>query len=233
MHKKIIILILSLVLGFQSAWAGVVDDIQTAVDRVKYSGRHEFEIDVRGGKVTFSGFVSSSKDKASVEKAALNVRGVREVVNNLKVLSGSIVSNSEVAKLIRDRIKADGTIRNYELNIEQDGNLITLSGDVDSSADKDHILSIAREAARGNTIQNDLIVKVKPVIPDGEINERVWNALRAEAVPGLDGVALDTREGVVIFTGQVKNHREIDKILSVTLMVEGVKNVKSEVQILQ
>jgi hypothetical protein len=35
----------------------------------------------------------------------------------------------------------------------------------------------------------------------------------------------------VKFSGQLKNHREIDRMLSIALMVEGVKSVRSEVKI--
>lgn len=231
---KALRMIFVLLLSVSPAFANpnkITNDIDEALNKMAYSGRHDFDVEVKSGVVTFEGFVSSTEDRNKVEKIALAIDGVKKVVNRLNVLGGSVVSSSPVAKTIRDRIKADPSIKNYTLNISHKENNILLTGNVIAQADKEKIFSIAYSVAPNTNIQNNLRVITKLSVPDSEINEKVLAALKTEGVSGVDTVVVDTQAGVVKFSGQVKNHRDIDKMLSLALMVEGVQSVRSEVQI--
>ena len=216
--------------GFSTPYR-ITNDVDNVIRQLEYSGRHEIQIDVRDTTVSVDGFVSSAEEKNMVENAIYGVQGVRHVKNNLKVLEGSIVSNSDLAKRIRDRLKADPTIMNCTMEIEHKSSVLNLKGEVTNPLDRDRIYNVARELAPDLKIQNNLRVKVKELPSDADINQRVMNALRAEGISGLEGVLVDTEEGIVVFTGRVDNHRQIDHMLTIALMVEGVRSVRSDVKI--
>lgn len=66
---------------------------------------------------------------------------------------------------------------------------------------------------------------------DNAIKERVLSAIRSDPDANLRGMTLDVRDGVAIFSGHVNRHEEIDNALAQTLMVNGVRNVESNVTI--
>lgn len=232
MKRLFIISLLFVNLNFASANPfTITNDVDLVLKDMQYSGRHEFEVSVKGNTVTVDGFVSTADDRARVERAVRSVNGVSVVVNNLKLVGASAISTSNTGKIIRDRIKADPSIKNYTLDIEHLGNNITLTGEVDLPADKSKIFNIAYNVAPDANIQNDLKVKNQASASDFDVNEKVMAALKTEGVKGLETVVVETNEGIVKFSGQVKNHRDIDQMLSIALMIEGVKSVRSEVKV--
>lgn len=210
----------------------IKEEISDKLDAVKDFGQHEFEVDVRGRTVTIDGFVSSEADKQRVEKIARSTEGVDRIVNNLRVTGPSVVMNSDVARRIRDSLKARENLKNYQLEITQEGNNIILAGEAANEGDRQLIGSVANSQAQGLTVQNKLRIRVVPELPDATVQQSVLAALKSEGVSGLDTVTLSTNQGIVHFAGQVNNHREIDRILSIALMVDGVKSVRSSVKIL-
>lgn len=228
--KRLFYIISFLLLVATSAYAGVTEEIDRVLNLIPYAGRHEFNVDVRNGVVTIDGFVSSTQDEKRVISALRNVSGVRQVINKLQIQERSAVSTAHEAKTIRDHIKSEEALRNYSLDIRQSVSTITLSGVVDSEADRELIHSIARKAAPAFSVQNDITVRATYLPSDSEITNRVLQALRSESIPNLENISIETRDGVVHFAGEARNQREADRILSIALMVDGVKSIRSDLK---
>lgn len=209
------------------------DEIIGNLNQIENLGRHEFDVDVRGTVVTLDGFVSSSSDKVRVETIARQAHGVSEVVDKLAVNGPSAVVQNEAAKRIRDSVKARSHLKGYQMEINQIENEIVISGAVSTSADKLEIGSIASGLAEGRAVSNLLVVQGAKEVPDNVLREKIASALKNEGVPGLNTVDFTVSNGIASFTGEVQGHRDIDRILSIALMIDGVRSVRSDVKIVK
>jgi osmotically-inducible protein OsmY len=188
------------------------NNIVSRLEQNKNLGRHEFEIDVRGAVVSFDGFVSSETDKRLVERVALETRGVAKVVNRLVVDGPGHEDLSGLAKQIRDAIKARSHIRGYKVDINQVNGEIVLEGYVSSVGDRLEIGSLAIRLAGAINVLNKLTVNGPNRIEDAVIRQNIEAALQAEQVTGVDAVTFEVKDGIVNFSGQVVNHRDIDRV---------------------
>ena len=162
------------------------------------------------------------------------------------VLTLSVSYAYATPSTIRDRIitQLDGMkdLGRHEFYVDVRGSRVLLEGYVSSQSDKDKVIQVARTTKGVETIESKLeirppqtnqIAKVAPAPPpsDSDVTNRVIEALKGENVAGLSNVSISTVDGVVRFAGQLQNHREIDRMLSIALMVEGVRSVRSEVKL--
>lgn len=212
-------------------------------DRVKAEqdfGSHDIDIDVRRGLVTITGNVSSEVSRARLTEIAEVVAGVDEVKNLVTVqgrwpstnavgVNTSPISASAVNSLadkITSRARQELTKENFSLHVSQSGNELLLKGQVDTTEGAQRIRRIAEEEAPQRVIRNQLVV-TEEVVTDDQIRSRVLTALNKEPLIKTDDLQISVKDAIVSIEGVRPNHREIDRILSVVVMVEGVKDVKS------
>jgi osmotically-inducible protein OsmY len=105
---------------------------------------------------------------------------------------------------------------------------ILLEGDVDSEKTRQQIVSVASSTA-SKRVSDEL--RIRPTLSDEQIAERVKMALARDYPSIAKKVQVEVKDGTARLAGDLRNHREIDELLSTTLMVEGVKDVKSDLTI--
>lgn len=66
---------------------------------------------------------------------------------------------------------------------------------------------------------------------DQAIKDRVISAIRSDPDIQFKDVNVQVRNGVAEFSGTVQNHEQIDAMLSQALMVNGVRDIRSNVNI--
>lgn len=203
-----------------------------AVEAEPNFGPYDITADVRYGAVTLTGSVASSLSKERAAEIARSLAGVREVSNLLEIAGGGAVEQAAPGRIdlqaFRERILSDRSLSGAALNVSARGNVLTLSGTVGSISDKERIERMAREVPGIDRIDNQL--SIPPALTDRELTERVEAALRANPDIDVEGIHIDSKNGVVTLSGSRPNHRDRDRILSVTLMVEGVREVRSELR---
>ncbi|MCO6432512.1 MAG: BON domain-containing protein [Deltaproteobacteria bacterium] len=207
------------------------DNVHDRLHALEGLGKHEIEVEVRGNDVALEGYVSSFDDKERVVSAVKGASGVDEIIDNLTVTGERAgLRENAVVRAIHDQIKAKLTNTSYSIDVIQKDGTVYLRGETQSESDKKAAQEAAQHVAGDLKIINEIRVRTES-ISDSQITQNVLGALQSEQAPGLEGVSLSTIEGVVHVKGAVKNHREIDRILSIALMVPGVKSVRSDVKI--
>jgi osmotically-inducible protein OsmY len=133
--------------------------------------------------------------------------------------------NQEVETVLR---KINSQIRDakYNIRVKDLGDAMLLEGDVDSERSKGQILEAARSAT-AKRIREEL--RIRPGPSDSQIAENVREALRKDYPKLADRIQVDVRGGVAYLSGDLRNHREVDELLSTALMVEGVTDIKSDI----
>src|SRR5262245_16853307 len=151
---------------------------------------------------------------------------------------------SQPDPVITGKVKAamavDSTVRASQIEVATKDGVVTLSGNIDSQAEKDRAMEIARSASGVRSVVDMLAVRTGPAVgnapdPDRTVGEHVDDALITAAVktrllddPVVKGLRIDvdTRAGVVFLTGSVTSQEESDRAVEIARATDHVKDVK-------
>lgn len=205
----------------------LVDKIETSLESIDI-GSHEFEISSRFGNVSLNGYVNSIADKGRVEALISRIEGVSDLNSNLEVrdsrASARIDSDTvQCPKFSIPPLKDKGSVTFF---CQDD--TITVNGVVGSSADRIRLHdAIAASVPSAKIIMNAEIAD-RP--SDASLQRSLDVALAREGRLS-DEVTYFVQDGVAYFRGSVSHHTEIDAMLATANMIEGLKDVRSDVRV--
>ncbi|GAA0817442.1 BON domain-containing protein [Colwellia sp. D2M02] len=132
----------------------------------------DINTDVDSGIVYLTGKVDHSVDKKLAKELVQGIDGVKGVKNQITVIEG--IDNKEleqqrgmdesqfvdmkIATVIKTRLLLDTDISGTSIDVDVKGNNVTLSGEVDSEAEKDLVINIANNTDDVNKVTENLHV---------------------------------------------------------------------------
>ncbi|MBU2977185.1 BON domain-containing protein [Alteromonas sp. C1M14] len=144
----------------------------------------DINTDVQDGAVILTGKVENSVDKKLAEELVANIDGVSDVDNQLTVVedmgrmkshdsddmhSDSAMGNDEddtseltdakIATVIKTRLLMDTDISGFDIDVDVENGMVTLSGTVDSDAERDLAVEIAKNADDVKDVEDSLTVE--------------------------------------------------------------------------
>jgi len=186
---------------------GAIKSKMAADETVKAS---EINVDTHDHVVTLNGTVGSQAEKDRALMIARNTRGVRSVIDDLRV--GPAATSGS---LDRDR-EADHD-RDYSESAEQ-----TARDVKEKTETTAHDAKVKTEHAAEKTGE---------VVTDAAITSAVKTKFLAE--PGVPGTSInvDTNNHVVTLTGTVKSKAEAEKAMAIARGTKGVKRVVNHLKV--
>ena len=151
---------------------------------------------------------------------------------------GTQVDDAVITAGVKSALMTDSAINSFDLQVETRKGTVLLSGFVDSQAQIDQALSVARGVSGVVAVDNSVTLKgpastVGTKIDDASVTGRVKTALLAD--PGIKSLDISvlTVKGVVQLTGFVNNQGQIDQATQIARADEGASGVKNELKIKQ
>lgn len=230
MKRALLLLILLCLPGNSFAISSdqaLVDKIESSLDSIEL-GLHDFEISSRFGKVSLKGYVSSMADRDRVETFVSKIDGVNDLNSHLEVrdsrASARINSDSSQCPTFSiPPLKEKGSVTFF---CQDD--TITVNGVVGSSADRIRLHdAIAASVPNAKIVMNAEIADR----PSDDLLQRSLDIALAREGRISDNVTYFVKDGVAYFRGSVSHHTEIDAMLATANMIEGLKDVRSEVRV--
>ena len=185
--------------------AGVTTAVKTKMasdDTVKAS---EINVDTHNHVVTLNGTVGSQAEKERAVMIARNTKGVSNVVDDLTVGAVPAATSGAYEQKVEDaahdaKVKTEDAAHDAKVKTEEYG----------------HDAKVTSERAAAKTGE---------VITDAAITTEVKTKFLAE--PGVSGlnINVDTNNGVVTLSGNVKSKAEAEKAMSIARDSKGVKRV--------
>jgi osmotically-inducible protein OsmY len=125
------------------------------------------DVDTIEGRVRLSGSADTSAQKAEAEKLARNTDGVRSVDNDIEVSTGRTLGQATDDSVITSKVKAKltGNMNPFNVDVDTRHGVVTLTGRVETSADKSTAERLARETSGVTSVKNELKVG-----DDAEVN---------------------------------------------------------------
>ncbi len=184
------------------------------------------EIDVKtdSGIVRLTGTVDSILAKDRATRLAETVKGVKSVVNRIKVIPSVVKSDMSIRKDVENALLMDRATESYEVDAIVNDNVVTLTGSVQSWQEKQLAEKVSKGVAGVKEVKNTISIEYKTDRPESEIKPEIekilrWNALVDDAL-----IDVQVNNGKVKLTGTVgsaaeKTHATWDA------WVTGVKSV--------
>lgn len=224
--------------GPANGWAAPIvssrtEAVEETIRQIPDLGPHSISIETHQGFVKLTGTVNSAEDRSRIESRVRGIPETTSIKNELTIKEvvppAAAARSRQIAREIRDQIEADHSIGGYSIDILPSGETLALVGTVAQERDRGIIEQIARKAAGVVTVDNRLTAA--PAESDEVVELNVRTALKNAGDVDLTGLGIAANGGLVTFTGARNNHRDIDRILGVALMVPGVREIKSNMTI--
>lgn len=168
------------------------------------------------------------------------------VVAALAVACGE--TDAGITTAVKARLAADEVVNAYQIDVDTDDGVVTLTGTVDSVAAEAAALRLAGQTAGVTRVVNQM--NIESTANFGEEMQEMANAattatsdamitaavkskmLVDSTVSGLK-VDVDTEDGVVTLRGTVANDGERDRAVAVARTITGVRDVQDELDVRQ
>lgn len=133
-------------------------------------------VDTKSGKVTLEGTTDSAEAKEMAGLLASNTDGVRSVENNLKVDKasgkkdksgkeksdiGQSISDTWITTKVKSTLIYSSNVSSSDISVNTKGGVVTLSGNVKSSAERDAAVDLAKNVKGVRSVNADALTDQK------------------------------------------------------------------------
>lgn len=121
---------------WQMSDATIERDVIAALQYDPATDSWEIGADVSNGEVTLTGTVDSWSEAQLAERAAAQVKGVREVINNIDIAYDSSRPDSELRAEVEQSLRWNVLVDDALIDVAVNDGVVTLTGTVGSAAEK-------------------------------------------------------------------------------------------------
>ncbi len=145
----------------------VTVQVQTALYwDLRFMGRR-LSVDSVQGVVTLRGKIDSDADMKAAVEIARSVEGVKDVRSDLTVVPSAERAQVEakdgrISRLIKDQLRQDLQLQSERIDARVDGGVVTLTGEVSSSAARTRASDLARGVPGVLSVKNELVDLNRP-----------------------------------------------------------------------
>lgn len=129
----------------------------------------QIDTDVRDGTAYLSGEVGSDTERDLAEEEAADIEGIRAVRNDLRVIGDSeqatmgerlaaTADDARITATVKARLLASDNTAGLQIDVDTDGQVVTLEGDVDDDAERELAGLIAANTSGVKDVRNQLDV---------------------------------------------------------------------------
>jgi osmotically-inducible protein OsmY len=241
----------------QSKEASLIDtQLQTTLRTIYIFNRHldsyDIDISVANHVVELQGQVESGIERDLAGEIAKSIDGVEVVKNNIEVAGDAkrrTVRNPLSAKIddlstvtaVRSKLNWNRYLHEDEIVVSAKDGVVTLSGSVNGSTEKDLAKLLTRNTPGVRRVENNLLVRQPDPNrvseeADNDQSDR-WIETRVKATLLFSSEAIgsdlwiDVREGIVILNGQFHNVEQRKNVHKLISDLKGVQNIVDNTRI--
>ncbi len=213
--------------------------VRTALLLSKHVSPFDIKVETTQAEVTLDGQVPSEQIKAVAGAIALDTSGVKEVHNNLGINPSTArnpetvglsdrVADLEIKTLVGEDLSQNADLTDKHIATDVKNRMVTLSGAVDSSAQKNQAEHIAWQVPGVMGVTDNLSAanaETNPESVDEKLAHRVEFELYSTKAISLKSVQIRAESGTVTLSGNVSSRAEKLLAEKTAQSVEGVRKV--------
>jgi osmotically-inducible protein OsmY len=169
---------------------------------------NEIGVAVKDGIVTLTGSVDSYTKRWAAEEAALRVRGVKAVANDIQVKLpvSAERTDADIAAAALHALKWHALIPDDQVKVTVSKGWITLEGEVDWQFERDDAEREVRRLTGVRGLTN--LIKVKTRATPSELKQKIEDALVRSAQTDAQRITVEVQGSKVILKGTVRSWAE-------------------------
>jgi osmotically-inducible protein OsmY len=207
------------------------DDV---VEELKWDARVQpstIAVAVKDGIVTLGGWVDSLVKKWAAEEAALHVRGVRAVANEVEVRLpvDAERTDPDIAAAALYALEWDANVPLERVKVAVAQGWVTLDGEVDWQYQREDVERAVRRLVGVRGVTN--LIKVTAGTTPQDLKRRIEEALVRSAQLDAQRITVEVQGSKVILKGAVRAHAEKVEAERVAWSSPGVTAVENRITI--
>lgn len=210
------------------------DIFEDVTEKLKFNPRirsSDIAVLVKNGIVTLRGTIGSYIEKVYAEAATKQVRDVKGVVVDLKVVLPSEKSRTdpEIAKAAVHSLEWDVTVPDKNIQIVVENGIITLTGEVPLQFQRERAEKIVHGLIGVKNVINNILIK--PSISPREVKDKIKREFERNARIEAGNINVEVSGGKVILKGKVRSWDEHEEAESVSWSIPGITIVENLIRI--
>ena len=179
---------------------------------------------------------SAYAENATTDKAQSGVESAGQKVDSSMNKVGNFMDDSTITAKVKAALVDHDSIKSTDISVKTDQKVVTLSGFVESQAQAEEAVKVAKGVEGVTSVSDKLHVRdsketsVKGYAGDTAITSEVNAKLLADDIVPSRKVKVETTDGVVQLSGSVDSQAQSDRAESIAKAIDGVKSVKNDLK---
>ena len=179
---------------------------------------------------------SAYAENATTDKAQSGVESAGQKVDSSMNKVGNFMDDSTITAKVKAALVDHESIKSTDISVKTDQKVVTLSGFVESQAQAEEAVKVAKGVEGVTSVSDKLHVRdsketsVKGYAGDTAITSEVKAKLLADDIVPSRKVKVETTDGVVQLSGTVESQAQSDRAESIAKAIDGVKSVKNDLK---
>ncbi|MFZ9611348.1 MAG: BON domain-containing protein [Methylococcales bacterium] len=207
------------------------DDVLIELKRNPHIHASQIGLEIRDGIVTLSGHVEHFCEKWNAEQTAKQIKGVRAIVQEIKVIlpGSSIRSDTEIAYQIERFIAWSNLDPENKILTKVERGFVTLTGKIESQTQKELIQHFISNLIGISGITN--LLEIEPKLSIELVKKDIVDTFRRQAIDEANNIDIAIDQNIVTLSGKVHSWSERNSAISAAWTIPSVKNVIDKIQI--
>ncbi|WP_199139796.1 BON domain-containing protein [Pedobacter sp. ASV12] len=191
----------------------------------------EIGVAVKNGVVTLSGQVESFIKKATAERAAKNIAGVKAVAEDIEVRmpAKSAKSDTEIAMAILRALEWNSAVQHERIKIKVENGVVRLDGEAEWDFQRTQAKKAIEKLAGVKTVLN--FITLKPHAEPVDIQQKIEAAFKRSATVDSKKVSVDVIGSKVVLHGKVRSFAEKQDAENAAWAAPGVLAIDNQLEI--
>ena len=179
---------------------------------------------------------SAYAENTTMDKAQSGVESAGQKVDSSMNKVGNFMDDSAITAKVKAALVDHESIKSTDISVKTDQKVVTLSGFVESQAQAEAAVTVAKGVEGVTSVSDKLHVRdsksdsVKGYAGDTATTSEIKAKLRADDIVPSRKVKVETTDGVVQLSGTVDSQAQIERAESIAKAVDGVKSVKNDLK---
>lgn len=179
---------------------------------------------------------SAYAENATMDKAQSGVESAGQKIDSSMNKVGNFMDDSTITAKVKAALVDHESIKSTDISVKTDQKVVTLSGFVESQAQAEEAVKVAKGVEGVTSVSDKLHVRdskdtsVKGYAGDTAITSEVKAKLLADDIVPSRKVKVETTDGVVQLSGTVDSQAQSDRAESIAKAIDGVKSVKNDLK---
>lgn len=150
---------------------------------------------------------------------------------------GNYMDDSAITAKVKAALVDHENIKSTDISVKTDKSVVTLSGFVESQAQAEQAVTVAKGVEGVSSVSDKLHVRdgkettAKGYAGDTATTSEVKAKLLADDIVPSRKVKVETTDGVVQLSGTVDSSAQSDRAESIAKAIDGVKSVKNDLKV--